>query len=128
MNYMKSALAMLAFLVVGIGTGLMVRVGIGANMSPGADVQWFDRSLVGASAGELPALFDTAPCEDCGSAIAWLEDAPRAARSGAASDEARRIAEHLDLQTVPMLLVSNDQITYVDLAQLESPKRITALH
>lgn len=127
MNSMKSAFAMFVFLVVGIGTGLMVRVGIGATFEPGADVQWFDDSLVGAAAGASVDLVDQETCLHCNTAIdgpdsmAWRD-------ASIATDETRLIAEHLDLHTVPMLLVNGDQITYVDTLQWDSPPRVSALH
>lgn len=125
MNYLKSALAMLAFLALGVGTGLMVRVVVGANVGEGRDVQWFDSQLAGASATSLPAALDAPGCDGCDAAIAWLDGAARPAAD--ASDEARRIAHNLDGQSVPLLRVANDQITYIDLASLEAPRRATAL-
>lgn len=126
MNSMKSALAMFVFLVVGIGTGLMVRVGIGATFEPGADVQWFDNSLVGAAAGAPVVLFDQETCIHCNTAIDGQDIL--SSREAIATDETRLIAEHLDLHTVPMLLVNGDQITYVDTLQWDSPPRVAALH
>lgn len=125
MNYMKSALAMLAFLAIGVGTGLMVRVVIGANVSEGRDVQWFDRHLAGATPGSLPALLEGPGCEGCDAAIAWLDGTGR--DSADLSEEARRIGHDLDSQTVPLLRSANDEITFVDLATLETPRRVTAL-
>lgn len=127
MNSMKSAFAMFVFLVVGIGTGLMVRVGIGATFEPGADVQWFDESLVGAAAGAPMLLFQQETCIQCKSATDGPDSLPRHDAS-ITTDETRLIAEHLDLQTVPMLLVNGDQITYVDTLQWDSPPRVSALH
>ena len=126
MNSMKSAFAMFAFLVVGIGTGLMVRVGFSATVQPGVDVKWFDESLVGATAGLPPALLDSAPCVGCEDPQDWTRVDLLSTGSGS-TDETRKIAEHLDLQAVPMLLVSGDQITYVDALQLDSPRRVTTL-
>lgn len=114
MNILKSALAMLAFLAVGIGTGLLVRVGIGATAERGVDIQWFDSELVGASAGMPPHMPMASGCDDCLSvpAVAGIGLPP--------ADEVRRIAERLDSHTVPLFVATGEQITQLDPAMLDA--------
>lgn len=114
MNFLKSALMMFAFLAVGIGTGLLVRVGVSAAAERGVEVSAFDHHLVGIDSASLPGPLQD-DCPGC-------DASPLPAASDASStpaEEARLIAETLDMQTVPLFVISGQQLTQVESSQLE---------
>lgn len=113
MNFLKSALMMFAFLAVGIGTGLLVRVGVSATAERGVDVSDFDRRLVGIDSTRLP---DSPLLDDCMGCEAMSAAGDP---SSTPAQEARLIAQTLDMQAVPLFVISGQQLTQVESSQLE---------
>lgn len=121
MNYLKSSLTLSALLGVGVGTALLAQAGMGATVERGADVPWFDRSLVGAAGGVSPSVLAPKLCATCDEHRDWIASEASAVgvRHADASGEARLIAGSLESMTVPLLLLSDNRIVQVDLAQIE---------
>jgi hypothetical protein len=107
MNYVKSGLTLSAVVGVGIGAGLLARVGFGATTEVGVDVPWFDRTLAGAQGGQTPSLLTTATCEAC--------DNPPPLVAGEHAIEALHIANDLSERTVPLLMISENAVEEIEL-------------
>lgn len=107
MNYLKSGLTLSAAISVGIGAGLLARVGFGATTEVGADVLWFDQALTGAQGGVLPNTAMPPSCEACTAVAELVSQEPVA--------EAQRIADGLEARSLPLLLISENSIEEIDL-------------
>lgn len=129
MNYLKSSVTLTALVGVGFGTALLAQVGFSATVERGADVPWFDRSLVGAAGGITPSVLSPRLCAGCDVHRDDMNDEASALRTPLpdARGEARLIAGTLESRTVPLLLVSDNRIVQVEIGQIESRPAIASL-
>jgi glutaredoxin 3 len=123
MKAFKYTMLMMAFLAVGLGAGwLFSSLVNGGSAAPSSEVRSVDRAAVGLPADKDMVMISLSTCPVCAEARSWL------AKEGIAhhelvvdkSDDAKRIADRLKLESVPVFIVGDRQITGFNVRQIES--------
>jgi glutaredoxin len=110
MKFLKAALLLVLFAAVGVGLGLGVQRWRQQQSAP--SIATIDRHTPGLPADKV-VLISLSSCPACAQARNWLQQRGQAFEELAVdqSDDARALADRLDISSVPVLIVGDRAAT-----------------